>query len=108
MSKDSEFDIYYIPPNFIEGGTILDGLFKLRNVIESGILVFITGMPVFMLELDITSKVLILCFTALPIAIIGLVGISGESLFSYTAAFIRFIIKRRIITNTKNKKIKEK
>ena len=37
MSRnDSEFDIYHIPPNFIEGGTVMGGLFKLRNVIEAG------------------------------------------------------------------------
>ncbi len=33
----NEIDIYHIPPNFIEGGTVLGGLFKLRNVIEAGI-----------------------------------------------------------------------
>ena len=44
MSRnDSEFDIYHIPPNFIEGGTVMGGLFKLRNVIEAGILAFVVG-----------------------------------------------------------------
>ena len=39
MSRnDSKFDTYYIPPNFIEGGTVMGGLFKLRNIIEAGIL----------------------------------------------------------------------
>ena len=29
--KDSEFETYTIPPNFIEGSTLFGGLFKLRN-----------------------------------------------------------------------------
>ena len=33
-SKDSEFETYTIPPNFIEGSTLFGGLFKLRNAIE--------------------------------------------------------------------------
>lgn len=36
--KNEERDIYTIPPNFIEGGTLMGGMFKTRNVIEAGIL----------------------------------------------------------------------
>lgn len=105
--NDSEFDVYYIPPNFIEGGTVLGGLFKLRNTVEAGILVLCVGIPVFMLETDITAKVLILCFTALPLGLLALIGISGESLFSYICGFLKFLTKRRVIgVQTENKKRK--
>lgn len=33
-----DWDTYIIPPNFIEGGTLLGGMFKVRNVIEAVIL----------------------------------------------------------------------
>ena len=36
--KNEERDIYTIPPNFIEGGTLLGGMFRTRNVVEAGIL----------------------------------------------------------------------
>ena len=102
--NDSEFDVYYIPPNFIEGGTVLGGLFKLRNTVEAGILALCVGIPVFMLETDITAKVLILCFTALPLALLALIGISGESLFSYICGFLKFLTRRRVISvQTENK-----
>lgn len=53
MSRnDSKFDTYYIPPNFIEGGTVMGGLFKLRNIIEAGILALFVVMPIFMLNFD--------------------------------------------------------
>ena len=94
MSRnDSEFDIYHIPPNFIEGGTVMGGLFKLRNVIEAGILAFFVGVPIFMLDFDVTAKVMVICFTALPLALLALIGVSGESLSSYIFGFFNFLLK---------------
>ena len=107
MSRnDSEFDIYHIPPNFIEGGTVMGGLFKLRNVIEAGILAFFVGVPIFMLDFDVTAKVMVICFTALPLALLALIGVSGESLSSYVFGFFKFLINRRVI-GKKNEKTKK-
>ena len=61
-----DWDTYVIPPNFIEGGTLLGGLFKTRNVIEAGILALLVGIPVLGLNLSLTTRVIILCVTALP------------------------------------------
>ena len=48
MSKNSEHhDTYIIPPNFIEGSTLFGGMFKIRNVIEAGVLAAAVGVPVF-------------------------------------------------------------
>ena len=44
--KNEERDIYTIPPNFIEGGTLLGGMFRTRNVVEAGILAVAIGGPV--------------------------------------------------------------
>ena len=106
--NDSEFDVYYIPPNFIEGGTVMGGLFKLRNTVEAGILAVGTGIPAFMLGPDITSKVLILCFTALPLAILALIGVSGESLFSYILGVLKFLRKRRVLGVAKVNKARKR
>ena len=105
MSRnDSEFDTYYIPPNFIEGGTVMGGLFKLRNVIEAGILALFVGMPIFMLNLDISAKAVILCFTVLPLVLLALIGVSGESLSSYIFGWFNFLINRRVVGKKKDKK----
>lgn len=47
MSNKNDHDTYIIPPNFIETGTFFGGMFRARNVIEAGILVFAIGAPVF-------------------------------------------------------------
>ena len=43
MSNKNDHDTYIIPPNFIETGTFFGGMFRARNVIEAGILVFAIG-----------------------------------------------------------------
>ena len=48
MSNKNDHDTYIIPPNFIETGTFFGGMFRARNVIEAGILVFAIGAPVFL------------------------------------------------------------
>ena len=32
--KEDRHEVYIIPPNFIEGGTIMGGMFKLRNAMK--------------------------------------------------------------------------
>ena len=44
--KPEEFEVYIIPPNFMEGGTLFGGLLKTRNTIEAVILGLAVGVPV--------------------------------------------------------------
>lgn len=91
MSKNSEHhDTYIIPPNFIEGSTLFGGMFKIRNVIEAGVLAAAVGVPVFSLDLSLTVRIIILCLTALPLALFALMGIAGEPLSSYIIRLARF------------------
>jgi len=107
MSKSNEHEVYIIPPNFIEGGTLFGGLVKIRNAIEAGVLAVSVGYPIIKLGLPLTTKIIILCVTALPLAIFGLIGINGESLSSFVIAFFKFLKSRRIV-GEENKKRKVK
>lgn len=106
MNNEKEHhDTYIIPPNFIEGGTLFGGLFKIRNVIEAGILAISVGIPVFTLNISLTAKIIILCLSSLPLGIFGLLGIAGEPLSSFVFAFFKWLKKRRVISkNTQKKK----
>lgn len=97
MQQD-ERDIYLIPPNFIEGGTLLGGMFKTRNVVEAGILAAVIGLPVLNLNLSLTTRIIILCLTALPVVLLALVGISGSSLSAFILQFISYLRNRRILS----------
>ena len=96
-SKDSEFETYTIPPNFIEGSTLFGGAFKLRNAIEAGILAVGAGLPVFLLNIPLTTRIILLCLTALPLALLGLFGVSGECLSSFILAFFKWLKNRRVV-----------
>lgn len=108
MNKNSEqHDTYIIPPNFIEGGTLFGGMFKIRNVIEAGILAISVGVPVFSINISLTARIIILCFTALPLALFALLGISGEPLSSYIFAFFKWLKNRRIIGKVETDKAEQ-
>ena len=97
MSKQNEHDSYVVPPNFIDSGTFFGGMFKARNAIEAGVLLLVVGIPVFTLGVSLTAKIIILCLTALPLALFALIGISGESLSSFALIFIRYLRNRRVV-----------
>lgn len=105
MNKKSEqHDTYIIPPNFIEGGTLFGGMFKIRNVIEAGILAVSVGVPVFSIDVSLTARIIILCLTALPLGLFALMGVAGEPLSSYIIAFFKWLGNRRVIGKTEPKK----
>lgn len=98
MSNKNDHDIYIIPPNFIETGTFFGGMFRARNVIEAGVLAFAIGAPVFVfLPFGLTTRIIALCLTALPVALVALIGISGESLSQFLVTFLKYLRNRRIV-----------
>lgn len=103
---EEHHDTYLIPPNFIEGGTFFGGMFKIRNVIEAGILAVAVGVPVLSIHISLTARIIILCFTALPLALFGLLGVSGESLSTFIFAFFKWLKNRRIVGKVEAKKKK--
>ena len=98
--KDESQNIYVIPPNFIESGTFFGGMFKVRNAIEAGVLALATGFPVFNLGLPLTTRIIIICLTSLPLALFGLIGVSGVSLSSFIMIFFKYLRNRRIVGGT--------
>ena len=97
----TERDTYIIPPNFIESGTLFGGMIKVRNAVEAGILACAIGIPVFVcLPFGLTTKIVTLCLTALPAALVALIGIDGESLSSFLLIWLRYRRNRRVIGMT--------
>ncbi|MCI9166472.1 MAG: PrgI family protein [Oscillospiraceae bacterium] len=91
-------DTYLIPPNFIEGGTLMGGMFKTRNVIEAGILGAAVGLPVMQLGFSLTTRIIILCLTALPLVLLALIGVGGSSLSAFILLFFSYLRNRRVLS----------
>lgn len=84
MNNTEEQHPVFFPRNFIEKGTFMGGMFKIRNAIEGGILAILITIPVINLPLTLTVRIIILCMTALPAAMISLIGIGGESITAFS------------------------
>lgn len=95
--EHEELDVYVIPPNFVEGGKIFGGMFKLRNVFEAAVLGGAVTMLVLKIPVSVTARIVIMCLTTLPISIFGLIGIEGESLTEFVINVIKFIRNRRTV-----------
>ena len=102
MSQEQR-DSYVIPPNFIEGGSFFGGLFKARNVVEAVILAAGTGLPILTLSLTLTVRIILLCLTSLPLALLALIGIAGMPLSSYIILFFRSLRNRRTLSKSGGK-----
>jgi len=95
--QTEQHDSYYIPPNFVDTGTVMGGMFKLRNVIEAGVIAAVIVLPMFRLPISLTAKIIIVCVTALPLGLIALIGVNGESLSEFIVGFFKFLMNKRII-----------
>ena len=97
MNSPEEQQVALIPRNFMERGTFMGGMFRIRNAIEGAVLAAGIGIPVVHLPLSLTTRIVILCMTSLPAAMVALIGIGGESLTAFLMNALRFVKNRRII-----------
>lgn len=95
--KQEENELYIIPPNFIESGTLFGGTVKIRNAIEAAIITLDVGLPIFKLPFTLTTKIMVACVIVLPLALFAIIGIDGESLSSFVINFFVYLKKRRIV-----------
>ena len=100
MRSSDERDVFLIPQNFIDTGTIMGGQIKLRNAVEALVMVLASGVPLCYLPLPLNYRIMILIAVCVPLGILGIVGINGDSLTQFLAHWWRFLRRRRIITPT--------
>lgn len=88
-------DVYYIPPNFLTSGRLFGGAIRIRNAIEAGVLVVLTGLPIIQLPLSLTTRIIILCLITLPLGIFGVIGIEGDALSEFVISWVKWMKNRR-------------
>ena len=75
-----QYDAFAVPRNFGEDGISFNGLSR-RNLAEGCILAAGSGYPIaVLLPVDLSLRIILLCFVSLPLFFVGLVGYGGESL----------------------------
>lgn len=95
--EEKEYNnIYAIPANYTDSGKLLGGMLEPRNAIETIIAVIILGYPELMLiPMPGTIRIVVMTITLIPLAVISMMGIDGDSLFQYIGHIFRYFLNRR-------------
>ena len=100
LSAREQRDVYFIPQNFIDTGSLFGGSIRLRNAVEAAVLAAGTGIPLMYLPLPFNWRLILVIVISLPLAIFAVVGIEGDSLTEFLTHWFRFVRRRRIVTAT--------
>lgn len=94
--EENKREVFYIPQNYEDAGGIMGGHFKQRNIIET----CVVCLPILIAEynfidLPLSTKIVIILVTVLPLACLFALGIKGESVTQIVLAFFRYLRNRR-------------
>ena len=96
MDEQEFNNVYAIPANYTDSGKLLGGMLETRNTVETAFLLLLVGYPELVwLSASATVKVVLMTVTLLPLAIVGLMGIGGDSLLQYVTHMVMFFVRRR-------------
>ena len=91
-------NIYAIPANYTDSGKLFGGLMEVRNAVETGLLMALMGYPELMLfHMSLRMRIVMMTLTMLPIAVLTMMGIDGDSLFQFISHMIKYLVHRRIL-----------
>lgn len=97
--------VYFIPHNFVETGTLFNGLVRIRNFFE-GMILALLPVPILIQipNLAFTDRITLFVTCCGALGLFGFLGIDGESLTQYLFNFLRF--RRRRTTARYNPRVK--
>ena len=96
MDEKDFSNIYAIPANYTDSGKLFNGMLETRNTIETVILLILIGYPELMwMNIPFMVKIFIMTITLLPVGIVGLTGLNGDSLIQFVMHMIIFWKRRR-------------
>ena len=96
MDEKEYSNIYAIPANYTDSGKILGGMLETRNAVETVLLLIILGYPELMvIPMSGTIRIVVMTVTLLPLAVLSMMGIDGDSLFQYIGHMFQYFTNRR-------------
>ena len=91
IAQRERVDVYTIPPNFAQEGTILSGRVRFRNAFEAGVLgIFLLRILQYM-DWGVRVKIYVGVAVLIPALIFAVLGMQGESLTSFLFQFVRYL-----------------
>ena len=92
-----EPEIYYIPANIDNNGSLLGGLLKLKNIVETVVIdiILILMWKILTYPFSFTVKMVTFVLFILPITILCIIGINDESFLEWFFEVTIFKKKKR-------------
>ncbi|MFQ9941206.1 MAG: hypothetical protein ACLRV8_09995, partial [Blautia hansenii] len=79
-------------------GTLFSGRAEARNVVEAAFLALVGIRFLVFLNLGIKGKIYVGIILILPLVILAVIGVQGESLSSFLIQLFSYMVKRRVLT----------
>ena len=96
MEEKEYSNVYAIPANYTDSGKLLGGMVETHNAVEAVFLIGLVGYPELMwLPVSATIKIVIMTVTLLPLGVVAVMGIDGDSLLQYLGHMIAFWRNKR-------------
>lgn len=96
MEEKEVRNVYAIPANYTDSGKLLGGMIEPRNAVETIILLLLVGYPELMwIPMPGTIRIVVMVVTLMPLAVLCVMGIDGDSLFQFMGHIFRFWFSRR-------------
>lgn len=94
MEEENKY--YVIPANYTDSGKWLGGLLSFRNAVETIVLLLGLGyIEVALIPMSGTVRIIVMVLTLLPLGLITMMGIDGDSLFQYAGHIFKFLKRKR-------------
>lgn len=96
MDEKEYSNVFAIPANYTDSGKILGGMLEPRNAVETVLLVALLGYPeLILIPMPGIIRIVVMVLTLLPLAVVSMMGIDGDSLGQYLGHMISFVYNRR-------------
>lgn len=84
MEEKEYSNVYAIPANYTDSGKLFGGMVETRNAIEALALVVMVGYPELKwIPMSTTIRIVVMTVTLIPLAVVSVMGIDGDSLLQY-------------------------
>ena len=96
--------LYPIPQNYTDSGKIFGGMVSPRNLIEAILLVLALGFIEFkLIPMSEMVRIIVMAVTLLPLFMVALIGIDGDSLLQRLKHVFKFMVNKRKLKRKEGK-----
>lgn len=93
---EEKANVYVIPANYTDSGKLLGGMVETRNAVEAIVLVALVGYPELMcIPMSTTIRIVVMTVTLIPLGVVAVMGVDGDSLIQYLGHILSFWRHRR-------------